>query len=74
MIIHGQNHKGSTPAITRELAEKIGGEITEFFLPRDFAQPCLGCYTCFQKDPTHCLPRTSFCRTARYMSIMPPGR
>ena len=24
------------------------------FLPRDFAQPCLGCYTCFQKDPTHC--------------------
>lgn len=30
-IIHGQNHKGSAPAITRELAEKIGGEITEFF-------------------------------------------
>ena len=53
-IIHGQNHKGSTHAITRELAEKIGGEITEFFLPRDFAQPCLGCYTCFQKDLTHC--------------------
>ena len=53
-IVHGQNHKGSTPAITREPAEKIGGKITEFFLPRDFAQPCLGCYTCFQKDLTHC--------------------
>lgn len=53
-IIHGQNHKGSTYTVTRELAEKLNGEITEFFLPRDFAQPCLGCYTCFQKDLTHC--------------------
>ena len=36
VIIHGQSHKGSTYHIVHELAEKIGGEITEFFLPRDF--------------------------------------
>ena len=53
-IIHGQNHKGSTYTVARELAEKLGGEITEFFLPRDFAQPCLGCTTCFKTDLTHC--------------------
>ena len=53
-IIHGQNHKGSTYTVARELAEKLGGEITEFFLPRDFAQPCLGCTTCFRTDLTHC--------------------
>ena len=35
-IINGQNHKGSTRMIARELAEKLGGEISEFFLPRDF--------------------------------------
>lgn len=26
----------------------------EFFLPRDFDAPCLGCYTCFRTDLTHC--------------------
>ena len=40
--------------IAHELAEKIGGEVTEFFLPRDFDEPCLGCWTCFNKDLTHC--------------------
>ena len=30
-LIHGQNHKGSTYHIGRMLAEKLGGEITEFF-------------------------------------------
>ena len=35
-VIHGQNHKGNTYMIAHELAEKIGGEVTEFFLPRDF--------------------------------------
>nr|WP_303223747.1 NAD(P)H-dependent oxidoreductase [uncultured Blautia sp.] len=53
-VIHGQNHKGNTYMIAHELAEKIGGEVTEFFLPRDFDEPCIGCWTCFNKDLTHC--------------------
>lgn len=31
VIINGQNHKGSTYHTARMLANKIGGEITEFF-------------------------------------------
>lgn len=54
VIIHGQNHKGNTYMIAHELGEKIGGELKEFFLPRDFDEPCLGCWTCFNKDLTHC--------------------
>ena len=46
VIIHGQNHKGSTYHIAHMLAEKIEGEITEFFLPRDFGEFCVGCNTC----------------------------
>ena len=53
-MIHGQNHQGSTCMIARQLAEKIGGETQEFFLPRDFDQPCLGCYTCFKADLSRC--------------------
>lgn len=53
-IIHGQSHAGSTCMVARELAKKVGGEMQEFFLPRDFHQSCLGCYTCFQTDLTHC--------------------
>ena len=37
VIINGQNHKGSTYHIGKLLADKIGGEVTEFFLPRDFS-------------------------------------
>lgn len=54
VIINGQNHKGSTRMVARELAEKVGGEIKEFFLPRDFDEPCIGCWTCFKKDMNHC--------------------
>lgn len=52
--IHGQSHEGSTCMVARELANKIGGEIQEFFLPRDFDQSCLGCFTCFKTDLSHC--------------------
>lgn len=31
VIINGQNHKGSTYHIGKLLADKIGGEVTEFF-------------------------------------------
>lgn len=54
VMIHGQNHEGSTCMVARELAKKVGGEIQEFFLPRDFDRPCRGCYTCFQKDLSRC--------------------
>ena len=36
VMIHGQNHEGSTCMVARELAEKVGGEVQEFFLPKDF--------------------------------------
>lgn len=54
VIINGQNHKGSTEKIAKMLAEKIGGEITEFFLPRDFGSFCTGCTQCFTKDEKLC--------------------
>lgn len=53
-IIHGQSHKGSTYHIARELAEKLEGEITEFFLPKDFDSFCVGCTSCFGKDEKLC--------------------
>ena len=55
VMIHGQNHKGSTYMIGRMLAEKLGKEeeITEFFLPRDLNHFCTGCYTCIE-DATRC--------------------
>ena len=54
VIIHGQSHEGSTCMVARELAAKVGGEIQEFFLPRDFDQPCRGCFTCFKTDLSKC--------------------
>ena len=54
VIIHGQSHKGSTYHIAHTLAEKIGGEITEFFLPADFDEFCVGCNTCFYKSESEC--------------------
>ena len=30
VIIHGQNHAGSTCMVARELARKVGGEIVPF--------------------------------------------
>ena len=53
-LIHGQNHKGSTYAASRMLAEKIGGEISEFFLPKDFCEQCLGCLTCLNMGIEFC--------------------
>lgn len=52
VMIHGQNHKGSSYHIGRILAEKLGTEqeITEFFLPKDLNHHCLGCYTCLESE------------------------
>lgn len=53
-MIHGQNHLGSTCQIARMLAEKLGGETQEFFLPRDFGEFCAGCGACFSDSETKC--------------------
>lgn len=52
VIIHGQNHKGSSYNIGRTLANKISmeNEITEFFLPKDLNHFCLGCYKCLESE------------------------
>lgn len=54
VIINGQNHKGSTYHIARTLADKLSGDVTEFFLPRDFSDFCAGCTNCFSKSETEC--------------------
>ena len=54
VLISGQNHKGSTYHIARQVADKVGGEIKEFFLPRDFDSFCVGCTTCFVRDEKKC--------------------
>ena len=53
-IIHGQSHKGSTYNIAKILAQKLNGDITEFFLPKDFGSFCVGCGNCFGKSEKQC--------------------
>lgn len=53
-ILHGQSHKGSTYHIAWMLADKLEGEVTEFFLPRDFGEFCVGCTQCFEQSETLC--------------------
>jgi len=52
VLIHGQNHKGSSYNIGRMIADKISldKEICEFFLPRDLNHFCTGCYACIDDD------------------------
>ena len=42
-VVNGQSHKGSTYHIGKMLADKLGGEVTEYFLPKDFSDMCIGC-------------------------------
>ena len=53
-MIHGQNHKGSTYHIGKMLADKIGGEVEEFFLPKDFGEFCVGYGNCFGESEVVC--------------------
>lgn len=52
VLIHGQNHKGSSYHIGRMFAEKIGtkDDISEFFLPGALNHFCLGCYRCIENE------------------------
>jgi len=54
VLIHGQNHKGSTYHIARQLTDKLGGNVTEFFLPRDLGEFCCGCTRCFLEGEDKC--------------------
>lgn len=53
-VVNGQSHKGSTYHIGKMLADKLGGEVTEFFLPKDFGDMCTGCTSCFIKNERLC--------------------
>lgn len=53
-LIHGQNHIGTTARIGRAVAKKLGGEVKEFFLPRDFHEFCVGCGNCFNISEEKC--------------------
>ena len=55
VMIHGQNHRGTTWHMGRILADKLAEkeDIIEFFLPRDLNHFCLGCYSCIE-DETKC--------------------
>ena len=54
VLIHGQNHKGSTYHIGRLLLEQFGNsEVQEFFLPKDLEHFCVGCYNCID-DESRC--------------------
>ena len=52
VMLNGQNHKGSTYHIGRQIADKIDGnnEIREFFFPRDLNHFCSGCYRCIEDE------------------------
>ncbi|MDD6070957.1 MAG: NAD(P)H-dependent oxidoreductase [Clostridiales bacterium] len=50
VVIHGQNHKGSTWNVANILLQDITceKEVKEFFLPRDLNHFCTGCYSCLE--------------------------
>lgn len=52
VLVHGQNHKGSTYNISQLLVDNISCEkdIVEFFLPKDLNHFCLGCYSCIEDE------------------------
>ncbi len=54
VVINGQNHKGSTYSMGKIVADKLSGEVKEFFLPRDFDEFCCGCTKCFTESETLC--------------------
>ena len=50
VVIHGQNHHGSTWNVARILIENIAGEkeVREYLLPGDLNHFCLGCFRCLE--------------------------
>lgn len=54
VVIYGQNHHGSTYHAAHLLADRLGGETQEFFLPKDFGEFCTGCAGCFYRSEDAC--------------------
>ena len=50
VMIHGQNHKGSTWNVANILLQDMTceKEVKEFFLPKDLNHFCVGCYSCVE--------------------------
>ena len=50
VLIHGQNHKGSTWNVANILLQGITceKEVKEFLLPKDLNHFCVGCYSCVE--------------------------
>ena len=80
VVLHGQSHKGSTYHLAKLFCDKLGGEVTEFFLPRDFGAFCVGCSQCFSKSEQLCphadqlRPITEASWPARSMFTTSPAR
>ena len=55
VMIHGQNHKGSSYHVGSRIVDHIQGDksVTEFFLPQDLPHFCVGCYRCIE-DESNC--------------------
>ena len=56
LVVNGTEQKGCTYAIKELLLDTLGREnsITEYYLPRDCPEFCIGCKACFYKDITVC--------------------
>ena len=51
VLVHGQNHRGSSYHAGRLLADQFpGSEIREFFLPQDLPHFCRGCCLCVENE------------------------
>ena len=48
-VVNGQSHKGSTYHIGKMLADKLGGEVTEFFSAKGFWRYVHRLYRLFYK-------------------------
>lgn len=57
-VIYGTLHKGSTYNCVNLMLEQIKNktqtEVTEFFLPKDMPNFCVGCFSCFSKGESTC--------------------
>ncbi len=60
-VVHGQAHKGSTWKMSQILLKNLGKghEVTEFFLPTDFREVCIGCVNCILESEELCPHRAS---------------
>ena len=54
-VIYGNSRRGTTCRLTRLFLDGLeGAEVTEFFLPQDFGDPCVGCMQCVLEAKDRC--------------------